>query len=70
MPKFRKKPVEIEAHRIDLKTTVHTLNGPVVAEPGEWIVTGVAGEVYPCADAIFRATYEPTDDEARRALDE
>lgn len=26
--------------------------------PGDWIITGVAGERYPCKDAIFRATYD------------
>lgn len=27
--------------------------------PGDWIITGVEGEHYPCKDAIFRKTYEP-----------
>lgn len=27
--------------------------------PGDWIITGVAGEMYPCKPAIFAATYEP-----------
>lgn len=26
--------------------------------PGDWIITGVAGERYPCKDHIFRQTYE------------
>lgn len=26
--------------------------------PGDWIITGVAGERYPCKPAIFEATYE------------
>lgn len=26
--------------------------------PGDWIITGVAGERYPCKPAIFAATYE------------
>jgi hypothetical protein len=29
--------------------------------PGDWIITGVAGELYPCKDEIFRLTYEPVD---------
>lgn len=28
--------------------------------PGDWIITGVAGERYPCKPAIFDATYDPT----------
>lgn len=30
-------------------------------EPGDWIITGVKGERYPCKDDIFRATYEPVE---------
>lgn len=29
--------------------------------PGDWIITGVKGESYPCKDEIFRATYEPAE---------
>lgn len=29
--------------------------------PGDWIITGVAGDVYPCKDVIFAATYEPAE---------
>lgn len=27
--------------------------------PGDWIITGVKGEHYPCKPDIFAATYEP-----------
>jgi len=37
---------------------VHTPNGPVRIEPGEWIITGAANEKYPCKAHIFEATYE------------
>lgn len=29
------------------------------ADPGDWIITGVKGEQYPCKPDIFEATYEP-----------
>ncbi len=29
--------------------------------PGDWIITGIHGERYPCKAAIFAATYEPFD---------
>lgn len=29
--------------------------------PGDWIITGVAGERYPCKPAIFAATYDPAE---------
>lgn len=30
--------------------------------PGDWIITGIKGEVYPCKPDVFAATYEPVDD--------
>lgn len=27
--------------------------------PGDWIITGIQGEHYPCKPDIFEATYEP-----------
>ena len=27
--------------------------------PGDWIITGIKGEKYPCKPDIFEATYEP-----------
>lgn len=29
--------------------------------PGDWIITGVKGERYPCKPDIFAATYEPVE---------
>ena len=37
---------------------VLTLEGEMVAEPGDWIVRGVQGEFYPRKPEIFEATYE------------
>jgi hypothetical protein len=36
-----------------------TLEGPMRANVGDWIIRGVAGEFYPCKPDIFAATYEP-----------
>ena len=38
---------------------IDTLEGAMIAKPGDWIIRGVMGELYPCKDDIFRATYEP-----------
>jgi hypothetical protein len=38
---------------------IETLEGVMVATPGDWIIRGVAGEFYPCKPDIFDATYEP-----------
>lgn len=36
-----------------------TLEGIMRATPGDWIIRGVAGELYPCRQDIFEQTYEP-----------
>jgi hypothetical protein len=38
---------------------IDTLEGGHTACPGDWIITGIAGEKYPCKPDIFDATYEP-----------
>lgn len=38
---------------------IDTLEGGHVVCPGDWIITGVKGERYPCKPDIFAATYEP-----------
>lgn len=37
---------------------IHTLEGVMRADPGDWIIRGVKGELYPCKPDIFEATYE------------
>jgi len=37
---------------------IDTLEGGHIVCPGDWIITGVKGEVYPCKPDIFEATYE------------
>jgi len=32
--------------------------GGHIVTPGDWIITGVAGEHYPCKPDIFELTYE------------
>jgi len=37
---------------------IQTLEGDHEAKPGDWIIRGVKGELYPCKPDIFEATYE------------
>lgn len=37
---------------------IGTLEGPHRASPGDMIIRGVAGEIYPCKPEIFRMTYD------------
>ena len=38
-----------------------TLEGGHIVSPGDWIITGVKGEHYPCKPDIFEMTYEPAE---------
>ncbi len=58
MTLYRKKPIEIDAEKCITKTIIHTLEGELIAQPGDWIITGVKGEKYPCRNDIFEMTYE------------
>jgi hypothetical protein len=40
---------------------IDTLEGKMRADPGDWIITGPAGEQYPCKPDIFDATYALVD---------
>jgi hypothetical protein len=42
----------------DDKLKIHTLEGNMTANIGDWIIIGVNGEIYPCKDDIFKKTYE------------
>lgn len=37
---------------------IETLEGSMIARPGDWIIKGVKGEFYPCKPDIFAMTYE------------
>lgn len=52
---------------------IQTLEGVMQAEPGDWIIRGIKGELYPCKPDIFVKTYEPAesdepDSESMRTL--
>lgn len=41
---------------------IPTLEGDHRCDVGDWIIRGVAGELYPCKSDIFAATYDPVED--------
>ena len=61
--KFRKKPIIIEAYQTDKELDIITLEGRMHASIGDWIITGVNGEQYPCKPDIFEKTYERVEEE-------
>lgn len=64
--KYRKKPVVIEAYQTDKELDIETLEGTMHASKGDWIITGVNGEKYPCKPDIFEKTYEPVEPEEEK----
>ncbi len=41
---------------------IQTLEGVMTATLGDWIIKGVKGEFYPCANDVFELTYEKVDE--------
>lgn len=41
---------------------IKTLEGTHRADPGDYIIKGVKGELYPCKPDIFEMTYEAVDE--------
>lgn len=62
MVRFIKKPVVIEAYKTDKEIYIKTLEGVMHAAPGDWIITGLRGEQYPCKPDIFEKTYQAVSD--------
>lgn len=56
--KFRKKPIVIEAYQTRVPKCVYTHGGVLLADKGDWIITEVNGEQYPCKPDIFEKLYE------------
>jgi hypothetical protein len=72
--KYRKKPLVIEATQFFVAQKpwpegvvetehgfagVKTREGFMEASDGDWIITGVLGERYPCKPDVFEASYAP-----------
>lgn len=54
---------EVEQEFLSDDLIIPTLEGEMRAEIGDWIICGIKGELYPCRDDIFRATYEPVEED-------
>ena len=58
MSLFRKRPLVIEAVRLAAAAVVKTPEGDITGSPGDWLITGVHGEQYPCSSDTFRRSYQ------------
>jgi hypothetical protein len=43
--------------------TIHTIEGPMFADNGDYLIKGVKGELYPCREDIFEETYDVVEGE-------
>jgi len=48
---------------------IDTLEGGHIVCPGDYIIKGIQGELYPCKPDIFAATYDPLEREIDRLQD-
>ena len=56
------KDFRVHGERRPFGLLIETLEGNMLADPGDWIIRGVQGEFYPCKPDIFDATYEAVDE--------
>ena len=56
--KYRKKPIIVEAYIATKEESIKTLEGTMKADKGDYVITGIRGERYPCKPDIFKQTYE------------
>jgi len=45
-------------HPYGPRIVIASLEGVMTAQPGDWIIKGVKGEIYPCKPDIFEQTYD------------
>lgn len=60
--KYQKKPFIIEAYQTFEEKIIHTLEGDMKASVGDYIITSIKGEQYPCKPDIFKELYTPLKD--------
>jgi hypothetical protein len=53
-----KKPIPIRCIQISEPFRVETSEGVLNGKPGDYLMVGVRGEMYPCSREIFEETYE------------
>lgn len=57
MAEYTKLPIPIKAYQTEKEFNIETLEGTMHASVGDYIITGVNGEQYPCKPDIFKKTY-------------
>ena len=55
---FQQDVFEDRSGKTEIGMRISSLEGTMSAYENDWIIRGVAGEVYPCRPDIFERTYE------------
>ena len=53
-----KKPIPIRCVQINEPFAVETMEGILEGKPGDWLMVGIHGEMYPIDQEIFQKTYD------------
>lgn len=53
-----KLPIEVDVEVLKEDTVIETLEGSMLGHKGDYLITGVNGEQYPCKKEIFEKTYK------------
>jgi len=56
--RFVKIPIVVEAYRTNRVLYIQTLEGVMKANVGDWIIKGIANEIYPCKHVVFEKSYQ------------
>ncbi len=53
-----KKPIPVRCIQIHETFEVETMEGIMTGKPGDWLMVGIHGEMYPIDRDIFEKTYD------------
>lgn len=62
---YRHLPTIVQARKLSVDRTIHTLEGQMKAYAGDYIVRGTSGEEWPVHGDIFERTYEQVKEETK-----
>jgi len=55
---YKLAPIASNVRGLTSKPYIKTLEGDMIISEGDYIITGIEGERYPCKPDIFHRTYE------------
>jgi hypothetical protein len=68
LPDWFKKEMNVSVWLLEgtqgrlLGAKIETLEGVMIAQPGDYLLQGIKGEIYPCKPDIFEASYNQAPD--------